>query len=316
MAWVKLDDHFADHPKMAAAGPLAMLLHVKALCYCARYLTDGFVPDAIAMTLVSWELHGVAELGEHGPDDPRCLPRYPSNRELIEALVEVGAWELASEANREANREANGVGYVIHDYLEYQPSRAEVLAERAKISAARSAAGKVGGAKSAESRRNAAKQTRSKQGSKPEANAKQTGSPVPDPDPLIKRRESARAPAPKRGADAAALCDVLASRAELFGSADLIAVSARLEVTLEGEPKADRLDRRQVGRELVADVEAYGAKYPQATPEQRVAQLSRKLAWILGDVASGKRKDAQPRHDPSDGFPDLDAAIARMAAAT
>lgn len=96
MPWVKLDDGFADHPKIHEVGPIAAWLHVAALCYCARHLTDGRVPSRVVRGLI---------------DAPR--PRV-----LVDKLVSSGLWD-----------EVEG-GYEIHDYLDYQPSRERVLAER------------------------------------------------------------------------------------------------------------------------------------------------------------------------------------------
>jgi hypothetical protein len=98
MTWVRLDDTFAEHPKMEAAGPLGLALHVAALCYCARHLTDGFIPAAKV---------------------PRLLD-MPTWRKVAARLVEVGAWDEVDD------------GYSLHDYLDFQPSRAEVEADRAK----------------------------------------------------------------------------------------------------------------------------------------------------------------------------------------
>ena len=44
MPWVRIDDGYADHPKMAAVGPLGQALWLAGLAYCNRYLTDGFIP--------------------------------------------------------------------------------------------------------------------------------------------------------------------------------------------------------------------------------------------------------------------------------
>ena len=52
MAWVRLDENFAQHPKVVKAGPLGMAMHVAALCYCNQHLTDGVVPKQIARTLL------------------------------------------------------------------------------------------------------------------------------------------------------------------------------------------------------------------------------------------------------------------------
>lgn len=97
MPWVAIDDLLPEHTKVLAVNDSrAMWLHICALCYSARNLTDGHVPRAI-----------VARLVDH---------RRPY--ELAGKLVAAGLWH-----------EADG-GYEIHDYLHYQPSRAKVIAER------------------------------------------------------------------------------------------------------------------------------------------------------------------------------------------
>ena len=96
MTWIKLDDGFADHPKLLKAGPLGLAVHVRALCYCARHLTDGFIPRN-AVTL---------------------LLRDVSNAKIPRILVSCGLW--IKQRN----------GYQIKDYLDYNPSREQVLAAR------------------------------------------------------------------------------------------------------------------------------------------------------------------------------------------
>jgi len=119
MTWVKIDDGFARHPKVVAGGPLAMAMQVAALCYCNRELTDGFVPRPVARTLLDWEIdredgrrYTVAVSCGMAGDDLH-------NNWVIDLLVEVGMWS-----------EVPG-GYRIHDYLEYNPSRADVEGKRA-----------------------------------------------------------------------------------------------------------------------------------------------------------------------------------------
>lgn len=98
MAWVKVDDQFTDHPKIVAAGPLGGWLYVAGLCYCARYLTDGFIPRAQVRKLV---------------DVDDVTP-------LVTALLTCNLW-----------RESQG-GYIVHDYLEYNPPAERVKQERAE----------------------------------------------------------------------------------------------------------------------------------------------------------------------------------------
>lgn len=47
MSWVRLDDGFADHPKIAALDDRAFRIHIWALCYSARHLTDGFLAQEV-----------------------------------------------------------------------------------------------------------------------------------------------------------------------------------------------------------------------------------------------------------------------------
>jgi len=107
MAWVKIDDHFPDHPKVVSAGPLAAWLYVAGLCYCNRLLTDGFIPFS-----------QVDRLSPHRADqDPRDSPF-----KLAELLCGLELW---TEGNRKGVN-----GYFVHDYRKYQPSRKNVLRER------------------------------------------------------------------------------------------------------------------------------------------------------------------------------------------
>lgn len=116
MGWVRIDDGFPQHPKVAKAGPLGIAMQVAALCYCNRYLTDGFIPRGVVPGLLN--LEGIAvhtwdgELFGGGEDATWQL--------VVADLIEAGLWE-----------EVEG-GYRIHDYLDYQPSRQQVLAERQK----------------------------------------------------------------------------------------------------------------------------------------------------------------------------------------
>ncbi len=92
MSWFKLDDSFFDNLKIAALSDPAQLAYLKGAVYCARNLTDGVIPVRKAEEFAS-----------------KCL------KELVPAL-----WEPV-----------NG-GFVIHDYLQYNPSKAQVMTEREK----------------------------------------------------------------------------------------------------------------------------------------------------------------------------------------
>lgn len=51
VAWFRVDDTFAFHPKAVAAGNAACGLWVRAGAWSAQQLTDGFVPDHVVKTL-------------------------------------------------------------------------------------------------------------------------------------------------------------------------------------------------------------------------------------------------------------------------
>lgn len=74
MSWLKIDDQFPDHPKIVEAGPLASWLHVCGMAYCARYLTDGFIPA----------------------DQVSRLANLSSPHNLSAKLVRVALWEPVS----------------------------------------------------------------------------------------------------------------------------------------------------------------------------------------------------------------------------
>jgi hypothetical protein len=120
MTWVRLDDGFSENAKVLQAGPLAMALHVSALCYCNRHLTDGLVPRVALAQLVN--LKGLA-----------CNKRTSNVHQLARRLVTAGLWERDDK------------DYRIHDFLDYQPSRREVQARREELRQIRSTAGAASG---------------------------------------------------------------------------------------------------------------------------------------------------------------------------
>ena len=115
MTWVRLDDQFADHAKMLKTGPLAIALQVRALCWSNRQLTDGFLPDsALPILLIEFDLYE-----EH---DGRA-------QDWPQKMVDNGLWDVATG------------GYQIHDYLDWNRSKAQIVAERK----AKAEAGQRGG---------------------------------------------------------------------------------------------------------------------------------------------------------------------------
>jgi hypothetical protein len=100
VSWLRIDDGFAENPKIAELADRTFRLHVVALCYCARNLTDGVVTTRALRVLAA--IVGVARIEKN-----------------VSQLVEAGLWTQS------------GDGYEINDYLEYNPSAAKVKEERA-----------------------------------------------------------------------------------------------------------------------------------------------------------------------------------------
>jgi hypothetical protein len=175
MPWVRLDDHFDEHPKLSRVGPLGLALFVTGLAYCNRNLTDGFIPWARARTMMSWEFLGADDGGERGQRlysiGVSCgmAGEDVTGDFVIGLLLDAGLWD-----------EVPG-GYRVHDYDDYQPTKAQVEAEREK----KAEAGRAGGLASAQARAQAGassnvEQDASTRSSKTQAKSK----PVPDPVPV------------------------------------------------------------------------------------------------------------------------------------
>lgn len=123
--WVKLDDRFPRHRRVRQLrrDVAAKWLHVVALCHCAENLTDGLV-DEIALDQI------ISDADVPKAAAKRCVPK----------LVDAGLWIPH-----------DGGGFLIRDFLDYNPTAADVKEKREK----RAAAGRLGGLRSGEARREA-----------------------------------------------------------------------------------------------------------------------------------------------------------------
>lgn len=111
MTWVKLSDEIWRHRKVRRLmddpdGPVGLCLWTLAQSWIGEELTDGLIPVRQPMRLLGTD---------PGP--------------AVGALVRAGLWEPVTG------------GWQVHDYLDYNPSRAQVLALRK----ARADAGQKGG---------------------------------------------------------------------------------------------------------------------------------------------------------------------------
>lgn len=114
MTWVRLEPDFPDHPKVVNLSDDAFRAFIGGLCYCNHYLTDGRIPAGAVRRLVH-------------------------RRAVAVELVKAGLWDQ------------NGDGMIVHDFLDYQPTRSEVEAARLQ----RVEAGRSGGIASGIARRKA-----------------------------------------------------------------------------------------------------------------------------------------------------------------
>jgi hypothetical protein len=100
MPWVRFDDGFPNHRKVEPLSDGAFRLHSTAIFWSSRQLTDGCIPKR-DLTFAA----------------PRTMKRP---QKYVSELVEAGLWEDTGEA------------WQLHDYLDYQPSKEQVIADRAK----------------------------------------------------------------------------------------------------------------------------------------------------------------------------------------
>lgn len=91
MPWtVNFDEQFPWHPKVARLSDPAFRLYVHAVCWASRAKTDGAIPSA---------------------DLQHVVPGLRRRESFAAELVDAGLLE-----------ETPPLGWVVHDYLDHQPS--------------------------------------------------------------------------------------------------------------------------------------------------------------------------------------------------
>jgi hypothetical protein len=108
---VNLDDQMPEHPKIISLSDGAFRLHVSAIAYCNRYLTDGII-----------RIEAVS----------RLMPKF--RKVYLDELLRCMLWVEIVQATV----------YELHDYLDWNKSKAEVEEHRGYISKIRSEAGRRG----------------------------------------------------------------------------------------------------------------------------------------------------------------------------
>lgn len=99
MSYVRFVPGFLRHPKLARCSAKAVVLWVAGVDYCVISASDGFLPGAVVASLCPQV-------------KPKAAPRFVSE------LVAAGLLDRCVG------------GYRIHDYLKYNPSKAQVEAEQ------------------------------------------------------------------------------------------------------------------------------------------------------------------------------------------
>lgn len=113
MSWVNLHDGWARHPKLAGLHRDARLLWVDLLSYCREQLTDGVINENTLF---------VAAM-----DCPRNTIRRHMATLVSRGLLD----EISPTSPQHLLDISGGSGWVLHDYLDWNESRASVLSARA-----------------------------------------------------------------------------------------------------------------------------------------------------------------------------------------
>ena len=205
MVWARIDDAILDNPKIVRAGVYGFAMHVAAISWCCRNLTDGKIPTGAVIKLLTLQqvafqsgnslalVDVEAETGStlsqrdtsvtgdeitrdsatSSPSDSASGDRFGAYRTGLDPLVvanhlvSIGLWTKVSG------------GYEIHDFLAYNPSKLQVYSKRKKATKRQRSRRSVKGNLS----RRDSRVTDSVTGREQDAKSRVT-SRLPDPDPL------------------------------------------------------------------------------------------------------------------------------------
>lgn len=123
MGWVRISDDFYDHEKFQALTVLGDSVWIRGLAYANRNLTDGMIPARAARGLVDTSRLGIYT-GTHSGRDA-------TPQDGIDELVAADLWHDEGHGCTDCAQPGPG-RFVIHDYLRYQPSRADVEERRSE----------------------------------------------------------------------------------------------------------------------------------------------------------------------------------------
>ena len=121
MAWITIDDQFPDHPKLKSVGVFGLAIQIASICYCGRFLTDGFLSYSAAEAIVRSVLSKFTRT-----DGTVWTPGLTSGHSGLDAEeVDWKAIMVESELWDEVKN-----GYKVHDYLLYNPTKSQVVERR------------------------------------------------------------------------------------------------------------------------------------------------------------------------------------------
>ncbi len=126
--WAKFDDRYPWNRKVRPLSDAAFRLDVSAVCWSSEYLTDGVI----------------------SPDDLPQVSDVKRPQLAAAELVRRGRWHASGHDCPDCPDVPPG-GHVVHHFLDYNPPREKVEADREK----RRQAGQMGGKASGRSRANA-----------------------------------------------------------------------------------------------------------------------------------------------------------------
>lgn len=98
MSWGRVDDSMLNHRKFEGLALAAVGLWCRGLAYCSNQLTDGVIPTNVVA---------------------RLARSHQAAKKLARILVERRLWDQRED------------GYMMHNYLKWNPSKEQVLATQA-----------------------------------------------------------------------------------------------------------------------------------------------------------------------------------------
>ena len=124
MGWVRVSDDFYDQRKFYGVTALGDALWIRGLAFANRNLTDGFIPKRAVKGLIDTTGLSISVDNFTG--------REASPEDAVTELLTADIWHESGHDCESCPEVPRGV-YLIHDYLDFQPSREKVLEERDRV---------------------------------------------------------------------------------------------------------------------------------------------------------------------------------------